>query len=80
MAEVGWLSQLDEHEVILGVAVTVVPVADNTDRVKGLLCPISDSDPEISQHHFQISGGRGVGSNHYHHHLCRRPGRHQRLY
>lgn len=57
MVEDGGLSQPNEHEVILGGTMTVVPVADNLDRVNYLLCPISDSDPEISQHHFQVSGG-----------------------
>lgn len=58
MAVVGRFSQLDEHEVILGGGMTVVPVTDNLDGVNCLFCPISDSDPEISQHHFQISGER----------------------
>lgn len=57
VVEGGGLGQLNEHEVILGSTVTVVPVADNLDGVNCLLCPISDSDPEISQHHFQISAG-----------------------
>lgn len=48
MVEVGGLSQLNEHEVILGGTMTIVPVADNLDRVQYLLCPISDSGPEIS--------------------------------
>lgn len=55
--EDGGLSQPNEHEVILGCSMTMVPVANNLDRVNCLLCPISDSDPEISQHHLQISGG-----------------------
>lgn len=58
VAVVGWVSQLNEHEVILRVAMTVVPVADNIYGVNSLLRPISDPDPEIPQHHFQISGGR----------------------
>lgn len=58
VVEVGRLSQLNEHEVILGGAMAVVPVADNLNGVNCLLCAISDSDPEISQHHFQVSGRR----------------------
>lgn len=58
VVESGRFRQLNEHEVILGVAMAEVPVADNLDGVNCLLCAISDSDPEISQHHFQVSGGR----------------------